>query len=243
MDKQIENWYLHWFDSDFYPILYEDRNHREAQEFMHNITGYLNLSPGAHILDLACGRGRHSIYLNEMGYRVTGIDLSENAITHARKKENENLRFLVHDMTEPMTENYDAVFNLFTSFGYFEKEESNLKTIKAIRQNLNVNGYGVIDFMNTQKVLNNLIPENEITRRGITFRLKRYVQDKYIYKEIRFEHQGQDYHFTERVRALELEDFKQYFQTAGMNLLQTFGDYQLNEFDRKDSDRLIMIFR
>ena len=63
-----KKWYASWFDSPFYHILYKDRNYNEAQHFMDNLTGYLNLPDHAKILDLACGAGRHSIFINKMGF-------------------------------------------------------------------------------------------------------------------------------------------------------------------------------
>jgi SAM-dependent methyltransferase len=83
-------------------------------------------------LDLACGKGRHSIYLNQLGYKVTGIDLSEQSIAHAKQFENNTLSFEVHDMTQAYPETFDAVFNLFTSFGYFEDERSNLEQLSSL---------------------------------------------------------------------------------------------------------------
>ncbi|MBC7524978.1 MAG: methyltransferase domain-containing protein, partial [Flavobacterium sp.] len=122
-DNQNANsktWYASWFDSPYYHILYKDRNYREAQIFMDNLTRYLNLPEKAKVLDLACGKGRHSIYLNQLGFEVTGVDLSENSILEAKKNENESLHFNVHDMRNPFHQKFDAIFNLFTSFGYFE---------------------------------------------------------------------------------------------------------------------------
>jgi 2-polyprenyl-3-methyl-5-hydroxy-6-metoxy-1,4-benzoquinol methylase len=69
-------WFASWFDTPYYHILYKERNYREAQVFMDNLTQYLNLPEKAKVLDLACGKGRHSIYLNQLGYEVVGADLS-----------------------------------------------------------------------------------------------------------------------------------------------------------------------
>lgn len=60
-DRNTENWFSSWFDTPYYHILYKDRNYREAQVFMDNLTHYLNLPEKAKVLDLACGKGRHSI--------------------------------------------------------------------------------------------------------------------------------------------------------------------------------------
>lgn len=243
MIKDKSTWYASWFDTPFYHILYKDRDHTEAETFMHNLTNYLNIPEGGKILDLACGKGRHAIYLNSIGYDVTGVDLSENSIAHAKQFENETLHFEVHDMCKPYNEQFDAVFNLFTSFGYFDKDEDNLNTIKAIKADLNEFGFGVIDFMNTDYVLNNLVPEETKTVDGIEFHLKRYKKNGYIVKDIVFTREGDDYHYQERVRAFSLEDFEVLFEKAGVYLLDIFGDYKLRKFDKKESSRLIMIFK
>jgi SAM-dependent methyltransferase len=223
INNQQSNWFASWFDTPYYHILYKDRNYREAQIFMDNLTHYLNLPEKAKVLDLACGKGRHSIYLNQLGFDVLGADLSENSIAEASK--------------------FDAVFNLFTSFGYFENDEDNLKTLVAIKDSLTEYGFAVIDFMNVNQVIANLVPTEVKTVDGIDFHIKRYVADNHIYKEIDFEDQGEKFHFTEKVKALTLEDFTQMMETAGIFLLDIFGDYKLKKFHKKDSERLIMIFK
>ena len=243
MIKDKSTWYASWFDTPFYHILYKDRDHEEAETFMHNLTNYLNIPEGGKILDLACGKGRHAVYLNSIGYDVTGVDLSENSIKFAKQFENETLHFAVHDMCKPFNDRFDAVFNLFTSFGYFENDKDNLNTIKAIKADLNVVGFGVIDFMNSDYVINNLVPEETKTVEGIEFNLKRFVRDGYIIKEISFSHEGDDYKYEERVRAFTLADFEDLFEKAGVYLLDIFGDYKLRKFDAQESSRLIMIFK
>lgn len=242
-NKSTENWFASWFDTPYYHILYKDRDEAEAQHFMDNLTHYLNLPEDAKILDLACGKGRHSMYLNTLGFDVTGADLSENSIAEASAATNDKLHFKVHDMRLPFEEKFDAVFNLFTSFGYFENDEDNLTTLKAIHDSLSEYGFAVIDFMNTNYVINNLVPEEVKTVEGIDFHIKRYVKDNHIYKEIDFEDKGQKFHFTEKVKALTLSDFEQMMEEAGIYLLDVFGDYKLRKFYKNDSERLIMIFK
>lgn len=243
MLKDTTKWYASWFDTRFYHMLYRERNDAEAQLFMDNLTQYLNLPKNGTILDLACGKGRHSKYLNEIGYDVTGADLSENSINYAKQFENNRLTFSVHDMSKPYGQEFDAVFNLFTSFGYFDKDEDNLNTIKAIKNNLNERGFAVIDFMNTEYVINNLVAENSKTIDDITFNLKRYVKDGYIVKEINFQTQGETYNFEERVKAFTLSDFEILFKNAGATLLDVFGNYKLDKYSPKTSERLVMIFK
>ncbi|GLB53246.1 methyltransferase [Neptunitalea chrysea] len=238
-----ENWYSSWFNTPYYHILYKDRDDKEAKFFMDTLTNYLNLPEEASILDVACGKGRHSIYLNSIGYNVTGIDISEESIAHANKFENPMLHFEVHDMCQPYHKTFDAVFNLFTSFGYFKNEEDNLNALKAFKANLNETGFGVIDFLNIRKVIPNLTSNMQKTVEGITFHIHKYVEDGYIFKNIKFTAEGENFEFTERVKSLTLNDFEAYFEEADMYLLDVFGDYKLKKFDEKESDRMILIFK
>jgi SAM-dependent methyltransferase len=237
------NWFASWFDTPYYHILYKDRNYREAQIFMDNLTHYLNLPEKAKVLDLACGKGRHSIYLNQLGFDVIGADLSENSIAEATKNANATLHFEVHDMREKFEDKFDAIFNLFTSFGYFENDNDDLKTLVAIKESLTDYGFAVIDFMNVHQVIPNLVPDEVKTVDGIDFHIKRYVADNHIIKEIDFEDNNEKYHFTEKVKALTLEDFQNMMNDAGIYLLDTFGDYKLKKFHKNTSERLIMIFK
>jgi cyclopropane fatty-acyl-phospholipid synthase-like methyltransferase len=242
-NEQPLNWFESWFDTEYYHILYKERNDEEAQLLMDNLTHYLNLPEDAKILDLACGKGRHAIYLNSLGFDVTGADLSENSIKEASEFKNEKLHFKVHDMRETCNEKYDAIFNLFTSFGYFEDDADNYKTIKAIHNSLTETGFAVIDFMNVAYVLENLVADEIKSVDGIDFHIKRYLKDGHIYKEIDFEDKGEKFHFTEKVQALRLEDFEKMMEEAGIYLLDIFGDYKLRKFFKTQSERLIMIFK
>lgn len=241
--QKSNKWYVSWFDTPYYHILYKERNYREAQVFMDNLTQYLNLPQKSKVLDLACGKGRHAIYLNQLGFDVLGVDLSENNIAEAQKNSNQNLHFQVHDMRVPLNEKFDAIFNLFTSFGYFENDEDNLTTLKAIKESLSEYGFAVIDFMNVNYVINQLVPEETKQVDGIDFHIKRYVKDGHIFKEIDFEDQGETFHFTEKVKALTLQDFEELMNQAGIYLLDIFGDYKLKKFHKTESERLILVFK
>ncbi|HNP33222.1 MAG TPA: class I SAM-dependent methyltransferase [Flavobacterium sp.] len=241
--KDSNTWYSSWFDTPYYHILYKDRNYREAQIFMDNLTHYLNLPEKAKVLDLACGKGRHAIYLNQLGFDVVGADLSENSIAEANKNANDTLHFVVHDKREPFEQKFDAIFNLFTSFGYFENIDDDIKTLRAIKESLSEYGFAVIDFMNSHHVIDKLIPEETKMVDGITFHIKRFAIDGFIIKEIDFEVDGKKYHFTENVRAYTLEDFQKMMNEVGIYLLDTFGDYKLKKYHKNTSERLIMIFK
>jgi SAM-dependent methyltransferase len=237
-----KEWFAEWFDTPYYHILYKNRDHDEAERFINKLIKYLQIPKGAHVLDLACGKGRHALILNQLGYRVTGADLSPFSIQEAAKSAEEGLDFRVHDMRKVIPNaHYAAVFNLFTSFGYFDSQSDNLSVLKSIHAMLDPGGILVIDFMNAQKVIAGLIESETKTVENITFNIKRRYDGVHIYKEIRFEDQNTDFHFTERVQALKQDDFAQLLKLSGFNILRTFGSFDLEAFNEEKSDRLILI--
>lgn len=234
-------WFQDWFDTKYYHILYQDRNDEEAQLFMRNLTISLNLKKGSKLLDLPCGKGRHSIYLNSLGFNVTGADLSKNSIKHAKKFENDSLRFEVHDMREPFKTKFDAILNLFTSFGYFDQDEMNIEVLKNLKNGLSQNGVLVIDFMNVNLVEKDLIKEEIVFKNEIEFHINRSIENGFIKKDIRFKADNIDHHHTEYVRFISLDTFKRYIKDTNLKLKHTFGDYNLNVFDHENSNRLILV--
>ncbi|WP_205501396.1 SAM-dependent methyltransferase [Rufibacter psychrotolerans] len=241
---QPADWFHTWFDSPYYHVLYRNRDAQEAQRFLDRLLEHLRPKPTCTFMDLACGKGRHAVYLNQQGYEVTGLDLSEHNIAYARQFENEKLRFYVHDMREVFRpEAFDFVFNLFTSFGYFKADAENVVALRATTAALKTGGKLVIDFMNTPRVIGRLVAQETKQVEGITFHITRKVEAGFILKTIRFEDQGQPYEFVERVRALHYEEFLEYFQMARLRLADVFGDYQLNPFDPQKSERMIFILK
>ena len=126
-------WYENWFDSKYYHILYKNRDTSEANYFIKNLINKLSLEKNNRILDVACGKGRHSIFLNSLGFQVTGIDLSSESINFCKKFENDSLSFHKFDMRNCLKEDYfNLSLNLFTSIGYFDDEKDNFSVIKSM---------------------------------------------------------------------------------------------------------------
>ena len=232
---------MDWFDSDYYHILYKHRDYDEARNFIDNIVKYLDLKKGSKILDLACGIGRHSIYLDKIGFKVVGTDNSPNNIKKAKVNQNQSLSFIQMEMIDNTNYKYDCIFNLFTSFGYVN-HDYNLKTIKNIERQLKDNGTVVVDFMNTLFVKNNLVIEETKVIDNLSFKIKRRSDGKHIYKEIKF-YDKKDYFFQEKVMDLSLNDFQKYLERYNLTIIKKFGNYNLNEFDIKNSKRLIMVIK
>lgn len=242
----MKSWFSTWFDSAYYPILYQHRNDKEAQLFINNLMEFLPVKNKMDLLDLACGNGRHAIHLAKMGHTVTGLDLSPNAIQEANRTaftNNLDVHFDVHDMRKSLApRQFDIIFNLFTSFGYFSDENDERSTLQSIHEALKSNrSYFVMDFLNARRVIDNLKLSEVKQLSGIDFHIRRHIENKKVIKNIRFTDKGQVFNFQESVNLLFKEDFSALFDQVGFQMINTFGDYQLNPFDKNQSDRLIMI--
>lgn len=237
----MADWFTSWFNTQYYHILYKHRNNTDAQLFMQNITEFLQLPKTAHIVDLPCGKGRHSVFLNSLGYNVTGGDLSVNSINYAKQFENEKLHFEVWDMRKPIENKYDAIFNLFTSFGYFKSDNEDITVLKSMKGGLKEDGVLVLDFLNVEKLKTTLVTQETKVIDGITFNIQREIKDGFILKHISFFADGNNHSFTERVKYLDLEKFTTYFKAVGLEIMHTFGNYELQDYNAKTSNRLILV--
>lgn len=240
--KNTNEWFKDWFNSPYYHLLYQNRDYKEADLFIKNLSEFLKINLNANILDLACGNGRHSITLNKLGFNVTGVDLSKNSISIAKQSENKKLNFHIHDMRYKFgSESYEYIFNLFTSFGYFNSMDDNIKMLESIKKMLTPKGILIIDFLNAEKVIRELNKQETKNIEKIEFNIKRYIQNKKVYKEISIiDPAGENYEFTERVQLFNLDDFNSLLN-PNFEILYTFGDFNLNEFNSEISDRLIII--
>ena len=236
-------WFKDWLNSPYYHLLYNNRNANEATFFIDNLCSHLNLETNARVWDLACGKGRHALALNKKGFNVIGTDLSRNSIK-AAKNNNETLDFFVHDMREPFRVNYfDAVFNLFTSFGYFENFNDNFSVFKNVAKSLKPNGVFVVDFFNTKKVMDSLMSHYTEDRGDIIFNIEKKVTGNAIVKHIEFNDNNKHYYFEETVSLFKKEDFENFAKAAGLKIENVFGNYQLEAFDQTASERLILVFK
>lgn len=239
-----KDWFSSWFDTTYYHILYKNRDYTEASLFIDHIIQFLNLKANSVCWDLCCGKGRHSIYLNQKGYNVVGTDLSEQSIIEASKSANDTLEFYQHDMRHLFRTNYfDAVFNLFTSFGYFEKREDDLHVFDAIQKSLKPGGLFVFDYLNSEYVKNILIEKDSKTIDGITFNITKKVENNTVIKNIDFIDNEQKFHFEERVKLFDKAYFEGLAKDCNLSIINTFGNYQLQEFDLQTSPRLILVLQ
>lgn len=155
-------WYEAFFNEDYLriytPFLPAERTAREVS----GIINLLNLPPGSRILDLCCGHGRHAIPLAQRGYQVTGQDLSAPFLQRAREMAEAgslNMRWVQSDMrTIPFENEFDAIINIFTSFGYFEHEEEDQQVLQQVHKALKPGGLFLLETIYQPRVVRSFSP-------------------------------------------------------------------------------------
>jgi SAM-dependent methyltransferase len=243
--KKNTSWFQQWFNSPYYHLLYADRDEKEAALFIDHLIERLKPKPGSLMLDVACGKGRHSIQLAEKGYEVTGIDISEESIREAKQYEQASLEFFVHDMRQPFRMNmYDYAFNFFTSFGYFHTEREHNNALRTIAQSLKKEGTLVIDYLNVHYVEQHLEQSTFLERNGVKFDVKRHHDAHFFYKEIKIQDPSaisEPLIFMEKVAKFSLGDFTDMLSYQGIQIQEVFGSYHFEPFNLYSSPRLILI--
>ena len=161
MGREQSAWYVNFFGEDYLNIyrhtLTADRTEKEVTFAEQR----LELNPGARVLDLCCGPGRHSVLLAKHGYQVTGLDLSEPYLDLARRAATDcrvAFEIVSADMRAiPFEDYFDAVINMYSSFGYLESEEEDLKVLEAVSRSLKPGGRFLLDMLNREWAIANYI--------------------------------------------------------------------------------------
>lgn len=237
-------WYKGWFSSPFYHKLYFDRDDKEAGAFIKKLIEYLKPVSGSRMLDVACGKGRHSKTLASLGFNVTGIDISFDSIAQAKQYESEQLDFYVHDMRLPFWGNYyDYAFNFFTSFGYFKTRREHDDAIRTIAKSLKPGGKLVIDYLNVHYSEDHLVHNESKQIDETLYEIHRWDDETHFYKKITVHDPilNEPLEFTEKVAKFSLGDFTDMLSFQGLQVQEVFGNYELGNYDVRKTPRLILI--
>ena len=245
--KNNSHWFEEWFDSPLYEKLYSYRDEDEAKKLADLIEKLVPQANYKKILDLGCGRGRHSLTLAERGYDVSGTDLSPKAIKKAKQLATErglnNVHFEIRDMREVLSHKFDAILNLFTTFGYFLDDEENASVFDSVHKMLDKNGLFLIDFLNAAKVEEGLVPAESGSYENLDYHIERFIADGMVHKKIRFTGTGlkEPVEYQERVKLYGKEWFEQQLKARGFNIIEFIGDFSGSSFSEAISPRLIIL--
>lgn len=235
-----------WFERSFredYLLVYRHRDESSANQEVNELLSHLPIKPQGRVLDLCCGSGRHSRALAALGYDVVGVDLSDVFLALAEEQNTySNLHYYQYDMREiPFEREFDIVFNLFTSFGYFATDAENELVIANMAKALKPGGEVVIDYLNPAYLQANLVPHSSREIEGLLIDEHRVIENGYVKKRIRIadaEAEGTR-EYWEQVRLYERDEMVAMLMAAGFGGIQTFGTYSCEPYEREQSKRMI----
>jgi SAM-dependent methyltransferase len=224
-------WFVDLFDEDYLrtlPFLTPQATQAEA-EFVINA---MNLAPGAQVLDLGCGYGRHAMELAARGFHVVGLDLSTPLLVRGGEEAHRRgltINFVRGDMRELDFENqFDGVYCLFSTFGYFD-DETNKKTLQNVARALKPNGKVLVEILNRDYVIADL--PTRVWWEGDGCVVLEEVELNYFSSRIQVNRSvvfddGRQLEQEISVRAYSLHEVGKLMHAAGFRVLEVSGGYQ-----------------
>jgi SAM-dependent methyltransferase len=234
----MTEWFEEWFGED-YLRLYPHRDEADAQRAVALISRSVGLRPGWRVLDVACGAGRHSRAFVHAGASCFGLDLSATLLRLAREVTDAPLIRADMRLLPVRPASMDLTVNLFTSFGYFERDSEHTLALREMIATVRPAGWFVIDFLNAVAVRQQLVPEEILKLAGQAVRVTRTVSPdgRYVCKRI-LAAEGRQY--VERVRLFEPEQISSMLESAGVRVRQRYGDYDASPLT-PDAPRTILL--
>src|SRR6266704_3184420 len=219
-------WYERFFGDSYLDVYGRQLSAEGADHEVSFVERALALTAGQSLLDLCCGPGRHALLLAQRGLRVTALDLSQpylDAAAAEAKRRGIEIETVRADMRAPGFDGrFDAVINMFSSFGYLESEAEDAKVRRGVAAALRPGGRALFDLINREWVIRNQVADESRTGADETVYLKRHDLDG---------HHIRLYTLTELIGMLE---------TTGLRLERVYGGFD-GEVYGVDTRRMIVV--
>jgi len=245
-------WYETAFQAD-YIKRYQHRNDKEARQAVDLILDLVPLNKSHLVLDLCCGAGRHSLAFCQAGYQVIGLDLSMDLLKQASSQPCDHVMGYVRGDMRKLPFEKDSFFSivhLFTAFGYFDDDQENESVFSEIQRILEPGGYYFFDFLNAQKVIEQIgseplisVDESEL---DTVQSVKKLSDDqKRVIKTIAIsdEEASEPMIIEENVRLFHQDDLRKMFERNGLKLVNEFGGYAGENFKPDLSERYMALLQ
>ena len=251
MPSQDSTWYVDFFRTDYlnvYGHLFTAERTDKEVAFAEKV---LQLKAGARLLDLCCGQGRHCVPFAMHGFEVTGLDLNPSYLELARqaaKASHVKLETIAADMRQiPFESHFDAVVNMYSSFGYLESEAEDLKVLESVARALKPGGRLLLDMLNREWAIANYIQNDwhsdadgtlYVERRELDLASSRMHVSFIIIEPGGSRHDSIGHH----IRLYTLTETARLLERVGMSVTDVFGGFD-GESYAIDTRRMIILAR
>lgn len=251
MATQGSSWYVDFFRGDYLNVYAHTFTRERAEKEAGFVASVLALKPGARVLDLCCGQGRHSVELAKRGFQVTGLDLNSEYLEFAQRAAADatvTLETVAGDMRKiPFENHFDAVVNMFSSFGYLETEAEDLKVLESVSKALHSGGQLLLDMLNREWAVDNYIQNDWHKGADGTLYVERRDLDLATSRmHVHFIVVGPDGSRRESIghiiRLYTLTETVRLLQRVGLTMTGVFGGFD-NEAYSIGSRRMIIVAR
>jgi SAM-dependent methyltransferase len=217
----MAEWFEEWFGEE-YLQLYPHRDDADAERVVALIRRMLPWQPGWRALDIGCGAGRHARALAAEGARPVGLDLSARLLRRARCVAHAPLIRADMRALPIRPRSMDLTVNLFTSFGYFDRDEEHAAVLREMAATVRPGGWFVLDFLHAGTVRQGLVAGERRLAEGATAARRLSPDGRFVCKTIRL---ADGRRFEERVRLFEPAELEMMLGLAGVRIAHRFGDY------------------
>jgi len=232
----MAEWFEEWFGEE-YLQLYPHRDDADAERAVALIRRTLPWRSGWRTLDVGCGAGRHARALEAEGARPFGLDLSARLLRRARSVTAAPLIRADMRALPVRPRSMDLTVNLFTSFGYFDRDDEHAAVLAEMATTVRPGGWLVLDFLHAGTVRRGLVPGERRFAEGATASRWLSPDGRFVCKSIRLDDGRR---FEERVRLFEPAELEAMLAAAGVRVTHRFGDYEGGALESGSSRTVLM---
>jgi SAM-dependent methyltransferase len=240
-----------WYEDDAFwetwaSFMFSKERLENAPAEVTNIISLLKINPGASILDLCCGPGRHSLEFARRGFSVVGVDRTRTYLEKARKQaetEGLDIKFIQEDMRSfCMPGVFDAAINLFTSFGFFEDKKEDEQVAKNVHRSLKDGGAFIIDVMGKEVIARIFRERDWHEHDGAIVLEERKVVKDWSWMENRWImlKEGKSEEFRYSLRPYSAVELSTLLSDCGFSNIKAYADLEGSPYDHK-AKRLVAV--
>lgn len=228
-------WYYELFDwlgEGYFTVLNKEQL-RKAKKELPFILEELALPSGTKLLDLCCGIGRHAIPLAQQGLSVTGLDHAQTLLNYGEswaRQQGVAVEWVQGDMRQlPFKDGvFQAVLNLWTSFGYLDNDQEHLQVLREVSRVLKPGGTFLLDVPNRDWIVHNLEVGQEVREfEGIT-EINNYDFDSQTGRDLittRYIYNGEERIIRHSCRMFTYQELAGMLTAAGFSVVKAYGGY------------------